>query len=97
MGDKNEIDLTDAVAIGRALDTVQRTLDRLVARGHAAAAFEVARAQFRASVRASWPGNVGALVALLSEVEKDQKSELDASERAELHDALEVLRSITHA
>jgi hypothetical protein len=96
MGDSNEIDLTSAVAIDQALKTVQRTLDRLIARGQETTAFELARAQFRASVRASWPGNVSTLVGLLSKVEEDANSRLDEAERGELRAALDVLRNVAH-
>jgi hypothetical protein len=97
MGDPNEIDLTGAMEIDRAMAVVQRTLDLLLSRGQPTAAFEVARAQFRASVRASWPGNVGGVVRLLSDVERDATSKLDEAERAELRRALDVLRSVAHS
>jgi hypothetical protein len=96
MGDSNELDLSGAMAIDAALKSVQRTLDRLIARGQETTAFEVARAQFRASVRASWPGNVSTLVGLLSKVEEDAQSKLDDAERAELRAALDVLRNVAH-
>ena len=56
----------------------------------------MARAQFRASVRASWPGNVSTLVGLLTKVEADAASKLDDAERAELRGALEQLRKVAH-
>jgi hypothetical protein len=96
MANPNEIDVTGAVEIDRALDIVRKTLDRLLSRGQENAAFEVARAQFRASVRASWPGNLSSLAALLVEVERDTATRLDEAERAELRRALEVLGRAAH-
>ena len=96
MTDPMHIDVSGAVAIDRALEVVHRTLDKLIARGQDAAAFEIAKAEFRASVRASWPGNLGQLATALAEVEKDAASKLDENERAELRSALEVLRNVAH-
>ena len=96
MGESHEIDVSTALAIDRALAVVEQTLDRLVERGQETTAFEVARAQFRARVRASWPGNMSGVVGLLTEVERDPKSKLDEAERAQLRAALELLRSITN-
>jgi hypothetical protein len=96
MGNSNEIDVTRAVEIDRALEIVRGTLDLLLSRGQETAAFEVARAQFRASVRASWPGNVSSLVGLLANVEQDAASKLDEAERAELRGAMDLLRKIAH-
>jgi hypothetical protein len=94
--DPNEIDVSGAVALDHALAVVQKTLDRLVARGQESTAFEVARAQFRASMRASWPANTSTLVALLANLERDAETKLDEAERAELSAAMAVLRNVAH-
>ena len=40
------------------LTTVQNTIDALNERGDNQAAFDLARAQYSASIRTSWPGNL---------------------------------------
>jgi hypothetical protein len=78
------------------LAMVQRVLDRLTERGRHAAAFDIARAQFAASVRASWPANLSGIANAIDAVLKDPDLALDAEDRAELGRALDVLRSAPH-
>ena len=53
------VNVNDAIReIEQALEGVQTTLDALRAGGQDEAAFEIARLQFSASIRASWPGNL---------------------------------------
>jgi len=82
--------------VDRALAVVQRTLDRLTARGQHDAAFQIARAQFAASVRASWPGNLSSVAAMIDRALGDAKLALADDEREELRRAGEVLRAVPH-
>jgi hypothetical protein len=85
-GDPKEIEF--------ALATVQRTLDRLTAGGKHAAAFEIARAQFAASVRASWPANLPAVAAAIDRALADEGLSLTDSDRDDLRRAADVLRAV---
>lgn len=78
--------------IESALATVQRTLDALTARGQHEAAFDIARAQYVASIRASWPQNLGALVTALEAVESDTKVQLSDDERENVRRAVRTFR-----
>ena len=75
-----------------ALGTVQQTLDTLTARGNHEAAFDIARAQYVASIRSSWPQNLGSLVKALDVVQADPQSKLTNEERAKVRAAAETLR-----
>lgn len=75
-----------------ALATVQRTLDTLTARGSHEAAFDIARAQYVASIRSSWPQNLGALVSALEAVVADPNSGLTDQEREKVRAAALTLR-----
>jgi hypothetical protein len=86
----------DPKAIEDALATVHRTLDRLTSRGQSDAAFEIARAQFSASVRASWPANLSAVAAAIDRALSETTLALTAEEIGELRKAAEVLRTIPH-
>lgn len=79
-----------------ALATVQKTLDRLTATGNDEAAFELARAQFSASMRSSWPGNLSTLVGSLESVASNTALPLTDEERAALGRAIETLRHVRH-
>jgi hypothetical protein len=81
--------------IEAALAIVQKTLDKLSERGDHEAAYELARAQFTASLRASWPGNLGGLVSALKSIAADSSLHLDAEERAEVSKALATFRTVT--
>ena len=82
--------------VGQALSKVQKMLDRLTARGQHAAAFEIARAQFSASVRASWPANLSAVASAIDKAIADGGAALTDDERQELREAAEVLRKVPH-
>jgi hypothetical protein len=79
----------------QALSKVQALLDRLTARGQHAAAFEIARAQFSASVRASWPANLSAVAATIDQAIASS-TVLTEEEREELREAAAVLRRVRH-
>lgn len=82
--------------VGRALSRVQALLDRLTARGQHAAAFAIARAQFSASVRASWPANLSAIAGAIDKALADGSAALTEEERDELRGAADLLRSVPH-
>ncbi len=83
---------TTLAAIEEALAIVQQTLDLLTSRKDDEAAFEVARAQYSASIRDSWPNNLGSLINTLDQVGKDPSSKLDDEERARVARAVALLR-----
>jgi hypothetical protein len=83
-------------AVDEALGVVQRMLDRLTTRGQHDAAFEIARAQFSASMRASWPSNLSSIAKAIDSALTEGKLDLDETERAELRRAADVLRTIPH-
>jgi hypothetical protein len=89
-------DAPSFAAVEAALAAVQKTLDRLTALGHDAQAFELARAQFAASLRSSWPGNLSTLTSHLERVAKDTTLALTADERRDLETAIAVLSSVKH-
>jgi hypothetical protein len=76
-----------------ALQTVQTTLDALTARGQHAAAFKIAKAQFTASIRSSWPANLAPLLALLDELTSDASTALTQHEKTALARACADLRA----
>jgi hypothetical protein len=82
--------------IEAALAAVQRTLDRLTALGENEAAFDLARAQYAASIRSSWPGNLGTLAGHLEKLCADTANKLGDGDRAELRRAIAVFREIRH-
>jgi hypothetical protein len=86
----------DTPEVGKALSTVQALLDRLTARGQHAAAFEIARAQFSASVRASWPANLSAIAVAIDKALADGGAALTPDEVEELRRAADVLRRVRH-
>jgi hypothetical protein len=86
----------DTEAVSRALQKVQALLDRLTARGQHQAAFEIARAQFSASMRASWPANLSGLAAAIEKAIADEGSALTDEEREELRGAAAVLKTVRH-
>jgi hypothetical protein len=91
------MDLANVNAIEDALHTVQRVLDVLGAQGQNETAFRLARAQFAASVRTSWPGNLSGLVKPLESILADTGVQLEAQDRASLTRAIETLRAVQHA
>lgn len=80
--------------IENALGTVQRTLDALTSRGDNELAFDIAKAQYRASIRSSWPANLGSLVQALEAAEQNKECKLDLEEREQLRKAIAVLRRV---
>jgi hypothetical protein len=90
------MELANIQAIEEALATVQRVLDLLGAQGRNEEAFRLARAQFAASVRSSWPGNLSALVAQLEGLLTNAEVQFDATERAKLAAAIATLRGVSH-
>jgi hypothetical protein len=83
--------------IEAALKTVQSTLDALTARNEHETAFRIAKAQFSASLRSSWPANLAPLLALLNELVKEDSQKLTASEKISLAQACDALRSALEA
>jgi hypothetical protein len=83
---------TTLSAIEEALKIVQQTLDLLTSRKDDEAAFEVARAQYSASIRDSWPNNLSSLIKALDKVQSNPASKLDEPERARVARAIELLR-----
>jgi hypothetical protein len=81
-------------AVEAAMATVQRTIDALNSRGNEAAAFDLAKVQFAASMRASWPGNMSKVIAELERVRGDAALKLNDGERSDLAAAIETLRRI---
>src|SRR5262249_30557954 len=87
-------DMSETLArIEAALQTVQSTLDALTARGENETAFRIAKAQFSASLRSSWPANLAPLVALLDELVKPGSRQIDDAEKAALARACSALRA----
>jgi transcriptional regulator of acetoin/glycerol metabolism len=86
----------DTDEVTAALQKVQQLLDRLTARGQHDAAFEIARAQFSASMRASWPANLSGLAAAIEKAVADGGTALSDQEREELRAAAAVLKSVKH-
>jgi hypothetical protein len=82
--------------VEEALRTVQQTLDGLTARGHDEAAFSLARAQYAASIRSSWPGNLSSLVGALEQIMVDETLKLTADEKARVSRAIAVFRTVRH-
>ena len=84
----------DPNEIESALATVRRALDRLTTSGQHEPAFDIARAQFAASVRASWPANVAAIAAAIDRALAHEGLTLSDTDRDELRRAADVLRSV---
>jgi hypothetical protein len=80
--------------IQKALGTIQQTLDWLTERGHEKEAFEIAKFQFAANIRASWPGNLAPMARLLEKLVADQTLTLSSSEREQIKEAANVLHSM---
>jgi hypothetical protein len=73
--------------------TVQRTIDALNERGDNQAAFDLAKAQYSASIRTSWPATLAGLATLLERVCADAGLKLTAEERQAAQDAAATLRA----
>lgn len=81
--------------IEEALTTVEQTIDRLRKLGHEELAFNLARLQFSAAIRASWPGNLAPLTIELRKVAETPNLGFDAQEQARLDRAVAIFRRIT--
>jgi hypothetical protein len=88
--------MNDLRTIDEALANVRRALDRLTASGHDEPAFAIARAQFAASIRASWPANLTSLANAIDQALADAGPALSAEEQDELRRAANVFRSVAH-
>jgi hypothetical protein len=84
----------DPKEIEFALASLQRTLDRLTTSGKHEAAFQIARAQFAASIRASWPANLAAVAATIDRALAQDDLSLTDTDRDELRRAADVLRAV---
>lgn len=80
--------------IEETLATVQWALDLLNARGDTDQAFVLARLQYAASLRASWPTNLIPLANALATLAKDQGVKLSAVERTRLDETAQTLKRL---
>jgi hypothetical protein len=78
--------------VEQALATVQRVLDALTTRGDNEAAFDLAKAQYSASIRTSWPSNLSSLIRPLEAVGANTALKLTDEERTEVGKAVDVLK-----
>lgn len=88
--------MNNLTALDKALSDVRRALDRLTASGQNEPAFAIARAQFAASIRASWPANLTALANAIDRALAETGGVFSAEEQADLRDAANLFRSVTH-
>jgi hypothetical protein len=86
----------DVDAVAEALTRVQALLDKLTGEGKHKEAFAIARAQFSASVRASWPANLSAVAGAIDKAIADAGDSLSEADRGELRAAAETLRNVPH-
>jgi len=87
--------MSDTLAeVEGALAVVQRVLDALTTRGNDQAAFDLAKAQYSASIRTSWPGNLSSLIRPLEAVGANDDLKLTPEERGDITHAVEVLRRV---
>jgi hypothetical protein len=85
--------MSDTLAeVELALATVQRILDALTTRGDNEAAFDLAKAQYSASIRTSWPSNLSSLIRPLEAVGANQALKLTAEERTHIGEAVAILK-----
>jgi len=85
------------VEVEEALATVKRVLDALTTRGDHEAAFDLAKAQYSASIRTSWPGNLASLIRPLEDVGANEALKLTPDERRDVTRAVEILRRACQA
>jgi hypothetical protein len=78
--------------IEEALATVKHVLDALTTRGNDEAAFDLAKAQYSASVRTSWPSNLSSLIRPLVAVGSNASMKLTDEERAAVRQAIAILK-----
>jgi hypothetical protein len=79
-----------------ALVTVQRVLDRLTEMGKNEAAFSIAQAQFAATLRTSFPANLGALARAIDDALAKGDLGLTGEELGALRRAADVLKTSEH-
>jgi hypothetical protein len=85
--------MSDTLAeIEQALATVQRVLDALTTRGDNEAAFNLAKAQYSASIRTSWPSNLSTLINPLEAVGANTALKLSDEERTRVSEAVAILK-----
>ena len=85
--------MSDTLAeVETALTIVKRVLDALTTRGDNEAAFDLAKAQYSASIRTSWPSNLSSLIRPLEAVGANQSLKLTPEERTDVTKAVDVLR-----
>jgi hypothetical protein len=82
--------------VDAALAAVQRLLDDLTARGQHEVAYDIARAQFAASVRASFPANLSAVATALERALANAALGIPEEQREELRRVADALRSVPH-
>src|SRR6266581_9047484 len=74
-------EMSDTLAeVEGALAVVQRVHDALTTRGNDQAAFDLAKAQYSASIRTSWPGNLSSLIRPLEAVGDNEELKLTPEE-----------------
>jgi len=78
--------------VEQALATVQRVLDALTTRGDNEAAFDLAKAQYSASIRTSWPSNLSSLIRPLEAVGANTALKLTDEERTHVDEAVAILK-----
>jgi hypothetical protein len=87
--------ITDTTArIEDCLTTVQKILEALTARADHRTAFDLAKAQYAASIRTSWPANLVSLTDVLEQIASDDKAMIEPAERDEIREAVATLRAI---
>jgi hypothetical protein len=85
--------MSDTLAeVEQALATVQRVLDALTTRGDNEAAFDLAKAQYSASIRTSWPSNLSMLINPLEAVGANTALKLTDEERTHVSEAVAILK-----
>jgi hypothetical protein len=85
--------MSDTLAeVEQALATVQRVLDALTSRGDNEAAFDLAKAQYSASIRTSWPSNLSSLIRPLEAVGANTALKLTDQERTDVGAAVAILK-----
>lgn len=80
--------------IEEALSTVEITLDRLRTLGQEDHAFRLARLQYSAAIRASWPGNLAPLAVELTRLASTPNLGLTDDEMARLNRAVATFRKV---
>jgi hypothetical protein len=78
--------------VEQALAIVQRVLDALTTRGDNEAAFDLAKAQYSASIRTSWPSNLSTLIKPLEAVGTNTALKLTDDERVRVGEAVAILK-----